>query len=85
MLLRGGCRETSCCCGCCCNEARQRSSHGRRRAAHLAAGAITETLNRLQVVRKNFLLVYELLDEVIDYGAPSQSNRLRVDCECVID
>lgn len=24
----------------------------------------------LQVIRKNFLLVYELLDEVVDYGFP---------------
>lgn len=23
-----------------------------------------------QVIRKNFLLVYELLDEVVDYGFP---------------
>lgn len=31
-----------------------------------------------QVVRKNFLLVYELLDEVIDYGFPQNSSTERL-------
>lgn len=30
-----------------------------------------------QVIRKNFLLVYELLDEVVDYGFP-QARFLRL-------
>ena len=31
-----------------------------------------------QVVRKNFLLVYELLDEVVDYGFPQNSSTERL-------
>lgn len=31
-----------------------------------------------QMVRKNFLLVYELLDEIIDYGLPQNSSTERL-------
>ena len=49
---------------CAAAAARRRLALVNRRSAALPA------LPCPQVVRKNFLLVYELLDEVLDYGFP---------------
>ena len=45
-------------------------------ARHQASDVLQDYCGLLseEAVRKNFLLVYELLDEVIDYGFPQNSS-----------
>lgn len=53
-------------------------AHPRPPVAQPPAPAPAPAHTHTQVIRRNFLLVYELLDEIVDYGFPQNSSTERL-------